>query len=329
MVTRASNPDAGLPVRSSLRTTDLDEAGKFCRRLFYESVRVRPLGDTRTLDFVAEGLGLGAVTIGELRYGADVFVTTSDLEDAYHVLAPLTGAVQSRQLGHVVAADASRAVVLQPVGDVELRMSADCRLLSVKVDRAALEREVDAALDRQVSSPMPLAASFPTGSGRGRSWAGLVRQLLADMRGHNPLVNRPQIAKQWRDLLISGLALTVEHPFSHEPAARRPRTVKRAMDAMHAQPGRSFTAGELAGIAGVGVRVLQDAFKQHIGMSPMTYLRRLRLDKVHQALTHGDPWRTSVGDVAARFGFTHLGRFAGDYRRRFGETPSQTLRDRR
>lgn len=329
MVSRGSDPDAEIPVRSSLRTTDLDEAGKFCRNLFYDSVRVRPLGDTRTLDFVAEGLGLGAVTIGELRYGADVFVTTSDLEDAYHVLAPLTGAVQSRQLGHVVAADASCAVVLQPVGDVELRMGADCRLLSVKVDRAALEREVDAALDRQVASPMPLAASFPTGSGRGRSWAALVRHLLTDMRGYHPLVNRPQIAKQWRDLLISGLALTVEHPFSHEPAARRPRTVKRALDAMHAQPGRSFTAGELAAIAGVGVRVLQDAFKQHIGMSPMTYLRRLRLDRVHHDLTHGDPWRTSVGDVAARFGFTHLGRFAGDYRRRFGETPSETLRDRR
>jgi AraC-like DNA-binding protein len=329
MVSPTSTADAGLPIRTSLRTSDLDEAGKFCRGLFYESVRVRPLGDTRTLDFVAEGLGLGAVTIGELRYGADVFVTTTDLGDAYHVLAPLAGAVQSRQLGHVVAADPSRAVVLQPVGDIELRMGADCKLLSVKVDRAALEREVDAALDRQVSSPMPLAASFPTGTGRGRSWAALVRQLLTDMRGHNALVNCPQIAKQWRDLLISGLALTVEHPYSHEPAARRPRTVKRALDAIQDRPGHPFTAGDLAAIAGVGVRVLQDAFKQHVGMSPMTYLRRYRLDGVHRELSNGDPWRTNVSDVAGRWGFAHLGRFAGEYRKRFGETPSQTLRDHR
>lgn len=329
MVARGSDAEAGIPVRTTLRTNDLDEAGRFCRKLFYDSVRVRPLGDTRTLDFQAEGLGLGAVTIGELGYGADVFVTTSHLEDAYHVLAPLTGAVQSRQLGHVVAADASCAVVLQPVGEVELRLGADCRLLSVKVDRATLEREVDAALDRQVTSPMPLAASFPTGTGRGRSWAAMVRQLLADMRGHNPLIARPQIAKQWRDLLISGLALTVEHPFSNEPAARRPRTVKRALDAIQERPGHPFTAGDLAAIAGVGVRVLQDAFKQHVGMSPMTYLRRFRLDGVHRELSNGDPWRTTVSDVAARWGFAHLGRFAGDYRRRFGESPSQTLRDRR
>lgn len=317
------------PLRESLRTTDLDEAGRFCRRLFYDSVRVRPLGTDRTIDFVADGMRLGPITVGEVRYGSDVYVTSTDLQTAYHVLVPITGAVQSRQLGHVVAADASCAVVLQPVGDVELRWAADCRVVSVKVDRAALEREVDAALGRQVASPMPLGASFSTGSGPGRSWAALVRLLLEEMRGTDGLVDRPQIARHWQDLLISGLALSVEHPYSHEPAARRPRTVKRTLDAMHADPARQFTATELASIAGVGVRVLQESFKQHLGMSPLTYLRRLRLDGVHHELSRGDPWQVSVSEVAARWGFTHLGRFAGAYRARYGVSPSQTLKERR
>jgi AraC-like DNA-binding protein len=317
------------PLRESLRTTDLDEAGRFCRRLFYDSIRVRPLGTDRTIDFVADGMRLGPITVGEVRYGSDVYVTSTDLQTAYHVLVPITGAVQSRQLGHVVAADASCAVVLQPVGDVELRWAADCRVVSVKVDRAALEREVDAALGRQVASPMPLGASFSTGSGPGRSWAALVRLLLEEMRGTDGLVDRPQIARHWQDLLISGLALSVEHPYSHEPAARRPRTVKRTLDAMHADPARQFTATELASIAGVGVRVLQESFKQHLGMSPLTYLRRLRLDGVHHELSRGDPWQVSVSEVAARWGFTHLGRFAGAYRARYGVSPSQTLKERR
>jgi AraC-like DNA-binding protein len=317
------------PLRESLRTTDLDEAGRFCRRLFYDSIRVRPLGTDRTIDFVADGMRLGPITVGEVRYGSDVYVTSTDLQTAYHVLVPITGAVQSRQLGHVVAADASCAVVLQPIGDVELRWAADCRVVSVKVDRAALEREVDAALGRQVASPMPLGASFSTGSGPGRSWAALVRLLLEEMRGTDGLVDRPQIARHWQDLLISGLALSVEHPYSHEPAARRPRTVKRTLDAMHADPARQFTATELASIAGVGVRVLQESFKQHLGMSPLTYLRRLRLDGVHHELSRGDPWQVSVSEVAARWGFTHLGRFAGAYRARYGVSPSQTLKERR
>jgi AraC-like DNA-binding protein len=324
-----SEPDGRAVVRASLRTSDLDEAALFCRRLFYDALRVRPLGDATGLDFRADGVRLGVVTVGEVRYGTDMYVTAPDLETAYHVLAPLSGAVQCRQLGHAVAADPSCAVVLQPVGDVELTWAADCRLLSIKVERAALEREVDAALDRELASPMPLGACFATGSGRGRSWTALVRLLLAEARGTDGLLDQPEMARRWQNLVVSGLALTVEHPYSHEPAARRPRTVKRTLDAMHANPGHQYTAGELATIAGVGVRVLQESFKQHVGVSPMTYLRRLRLDGVHAELSHADPWQVSVSEVAVKWGFTHMGRFAGAYRARFGVAPSVTLREGR
>ena len=326
--TRSSEPDGDVPIRASLRTTDLDEARTFCRKLFYDGVRVTPMGDVGDLDFVADGVRLGPLTVGEIRYGTDVYVTAPDLQTAYHVLAPLTGALQSRQLGHVVAADPSCAVVLQPIGEIELTWAADCEMLSVKVDRAVLEREVDAALDRQVASPLPLGATFATGTGPGRSWRALVRLLLAEIRGADGLLRQPQMARRWCDLVVSGLALTVEHPYSSEPAARRPRTVKRALDAMHAEPAHQFSAAELAAVAGVGVRVLQESFKQHVGMPPLTYLRRLRLDRVHSELAGADPWQVSVGDVATRWGFTHLGRFAGAYRERYGESPSQTLKER-
>jgi transcriptional regulator GlxA family with amidase domain len=109
----------------------------------------------------------------------------------------------------------------------------------------------------------------------------------------------------------------------------RPRTVKRTLDAMHAEPSRPFTATDLAAIAGVGVRVLQESFRQHVGMSPLTYLRRLRLDGVHAELSRSDPWQVNVSEVAYCWGFTHLGRFAGAYRARYGVSPSQTLRERR
>jgi len=125
----------------------------------------------------------------------------------------------------------------------------------------------------------------------------------------------------------------VEHPDGGEPAGlpgpRRPRPVKRTLDAMHAEPWQQFTAADLAGIAGVGVRVLQESFRQHVGMSPLAYLRRLRLEGVHAELLRGDPWQMTVSEVAHRWGFTHLGRFAGAYRARYGVSPSQTLKESR
>jgi AraC-like DNA-binding protein len=330
---RPAVPGADTPVHAALRTTDLDQARAFCRSLYYGSLRVSPVGDAAAFDFSAEVVQLGPITVGEICYGSDVHVSIGDLESAYHVLAPLTGSLQSRHRGAVVVADPTRAAVFRPIGGVDLDWAGDCRLLSVKVERAALERELDAALDRQVVTPLLLGASFDLATGPGRTWAALVRLLHSELLGSDGLVRQPRMAARWRDLVISGLAVTVEHPYGDdEPAGlqgpRRPRPVKRTLDAMHAEPWRPFTAGDLAEIAGVGVRVLQESFRQHVGMSPMAYLRRLRLDGVHAELSRADPWRVSVSEVAYRWGFTHLGRFAGAYRARFGELPSQTLQNR-
>ena len=326
-------PGADGPVHVALHTTDVDEARAFCRQLFYGPLRVNPVGDAAGFAFSGDVVMLGPITVGEISYGADMHLAISDLETAYHVLAPVTGRLRSRHRGTTVFADPTRAAVYRPVGDIDLEWPGSSCLLSVKVDRAALERELDAALDQQIVSPLLLGASFDLVDGPGRTWAALVRLLHEELREPTGLAAQPRMAARWRDMVVCGLALSVEHPYGEEPAGlqgpRRPRTVKRVLDAMHAEPWRPFTATDLAAIAGVGVRVLQESFRQHVGMSPLTYLRRLRLDGVHSELSRTEPWQVSVSEVAYRWGFTHLGRFAGAYRARYGVSPSQTLREGR
>jgi transcriptional regulator GlxA family with amidase domain len=58
----------------------------------------------------------------------------------------------------------------------------------------------------------------------------------------------------------------------------------------------------------------------------MECLRRLALDEVHDVLVDLEPTSTSVTEVAANHGFAHVSRFAAEYRKRFGENPSRTLR---
>jgi AraC-like DNA-binding protein len=326
-------PGIEAPVHLALRTTDVDEARAFCRKMFYGPLRVEPVGDRSGFAFHGDVVLLGPITVGEISYGSDVHLRIAELETAYHVLAPLTGTLRSRHRGTVVHADPTRAAVYRPVGDIDLDWPGTCRLLSVKIDRAALERELDAALDQRIVSPLLLGSSFDLVDGPGRTWTALVRLLHDELRDASGLAAQPRMAARWRDMVVSGLALTVEHPYGEEPAGmrgpRRPRTVKRALDAMHAEPWRQYTATDLAKVAGVGVRVLQEGFRQHVGMSPLTYLRRLRLDGVHAELSRSDPWQVTISEVAYRWGFTHLGRFAGAYRARYGQAPSRTLRERR
>ena len=82
----------------------------------------------------------------------------------------------------------------------------------------------------------------------------------------------------------------------------------------------------MAHFAGVSIRSLQDGFKKYVGMSPTDYLRNVRLNRVREELLAERSFDSSIADIAFRWGFTHLGRFAKLYHERFGELPSETIR---
>jgi AraC family ethanolamine operon transcriptional activator len=75
----------------------------------------------------------------------------------------------------------------------------------------------------------------------------------------------------------------------------------------------------------VSERTLLYAFQDVLGMSPKAYLKAKRLNAVRQDLKASEPDDASVAEIAGRWGFWHTGNFAADYRRLFGELPSQTL----
>jgi transcriptional regulator GlxA family with amidase domain len=75
---------------------------------------------------------------------------------------------------------------------------------------------------------------------------------------------------------------------------------------------------------GVSERTLHEAFRKHLDTTPKAYAKTLRLNAARQDLLRGAAKRR-VTDVALDWGFLHFGWFSQDYRRLFGETPSQTL----
>ncbi|MEG8037565.1 helix-turn-helix domain-containing protein [Sphingomonas sp. LR61] len=87
-----------------------------------------------------------------------------------------------------------------------------------------------------------------------------------------------------------------------------------------------MTIADLAAVAGLSVRSVQESFRRVFDVSPLTYLQDVRLDRVRSELLALDPQVGAIGDVARRWGFAHLGRFSASYAARFGEYPKQTLR---
>jgi AraC-like DNA-binding protein/Flp pilus assembly protein TadD len=104
-----------------------------------------------------------------------------------------------------------------------------------------------------------------------------------------------------------------------------PRGVRRALDALRADPGRDWGMRDLAAVAGLSCRSLQRQFRAFLRKPPLALLRDIRFDGARRELLQGATGMR-VMDVALRWGFPHFGRFSTEYRRRYGETPSQTLR---
>jgi AraC family ethanolamine operon transcriptional activator len=85
------------------------------------------------------------------------------------------------------------------------------------------------------------------------------------------------------------------------------------------------SVSELCTAAHVSHRPLGVAFSEEFESSPSVYFRTWALERAHRRLRDAVPGEHSVTDVASSHGFDHLGRFAGYYRRVYGETPFTTL----
>lgn len=290
---------------------------------------VRPRGREHGYAFSLDVVHLGPLTVGELAYGADVTTSLGYL-DAYQLNVPLAGHVSAEQHGCETRAGSGAATMFRPTGDVcQPLITADCRQLATKIDQGALERELASLLGHPVAGPIRFPLGVDLRAGAGPGLVRLLQLIRAEASDRDGLLYQPLIADRlWRGVLTAVL-LATDHQYrealERASAPSRPATVKRAIDAMEAHPDLPHTVHDLAAYAGVGVRALQEGFHRHVGMSPMAYLRQVRLARVHDDLRAAEPRTVTVAAVARRWGFAHLGRFAREYRFRFGVSPSETL----
>ena len=144
-------------------------------------------------------------------------------------------------------------------------------------------------------------------------WAGFVQREL-----RNGLVG----------LLLTGLTHQHSAALDAPSSAPAPAHVKRVEEFLRAHPDLETSVTELADIAGVSLRALQDGFRRFRNTTLTEAIRDARLAQWRKLLEL-PPQGAGVGTLALAAGLTHLGRSAALYHRRYGETSSQTLRRNR
>jgi transcriptional regulator GlxA family with amidase domain len=101
--------------------------------------------------------------------------------------------------------------------------------------------------------------------------------------------------------------------------------VEQAEALAFAEPNQPLHVSALCRTLDVSERTLRKAFHKRYGLAPCRHLRMSRLIQARHALLSADSRDMTVTGIATSFGFVELGRFSVEYRRTFGESPSQTL----
>ncbi len=109
----------------------------------------------------------------------------------------------------------------------------------------------------------------------------------------------------------------------HTTASARARALAIALAYIEQREHEPLTVRELCQVTNTPVRTLNRAFRDQFGVGPKGYINRVRLSRVRRELLHQSS-AIRIADTANRFGFWHMGQFARDYRRMFGELPSET-----
>lgn len=318
--TAAADSDIADPVLASARLIAV-----------YSPHRLRLMGKQSDFRMRLRTQKLGALTLSSLSFNTEVELAQEPAGNFVLVTTQLRGTSDISTARECRSGGAGLVVVDSATRDVVKRFSADSERLNVHIDQAALGALCAQLLGRTLDRPLEFNPVVRADGIAHRRWLCMARMLL-DYASAPPA--RPIAARVHRQLEeMAMLMLLTEHEHSYSdrlnaPApAIAPRHIKAAEDFIRAKAGDDLTLAEIAKAVGVSIRTLGAGFQNYRDTTPMKYLRDVRLNAVREDLLSGQPG-CSVSDVAMRWGFGNLGRFAGDYRRRFGEYPSATLRRR-
>lgn len=266
-------------------------------------------------------LGESTFDLGDL--GAAVTAAGSALPDSVRLMAPLQA--DGAWCVNGLPCAPGQLAVFHPGAETFAFTGGPVRWAALQMPQARWEQmsqEAGAAARRRNGVEMVQVAPA--------TWRRM-RQTLSEagalLRDHPRLADMPPI----RNALQHGLTEAFAHAALESdggapvPGFLHARVVKAAEDFLHAHPDMLLLhVADLCQAAAVSERTLRNAFNEAFGMGPIRYLRIRRLNQVRRLLLTPLDDVTSVTEAAMRYEFFDLGRFARDYRRLFGEKPSET-----
>lgn len=291
------------------------------------------LGEVDAQRFAASlhGVRLRDTSLLHLDLGIAADVDMPSMGPYYAVHMPTNGRVLCTHDGRTIECNPINAVVSSPGMAMTMQFAYDSPVLVLRIEQEALTSHLTRLLGGTLSQPILFDPEMDLTTEAAMRWTGAIQMLHTEIFYADSLVQRGHGIGSIEELLMSTLLLL--QPSNHQARLVMPvepvgkRVVREALDYIEAHLADRVTMTDIAKNVHMSIRAVQQGFREELETTPMLYLRDRRLERARADLVDGLPRDgVTVTDVAERWGFNHLGSFAVLYRKRWGESPSDTLR---
>lgn len=313
--------------RREIRTDDVDEATAFLSFGLRSGLATKWRPEAE-IGYSSHYFASGDFMFGEMQVTSGWGIQPLDELDVVMTWLPLEGECLLEHGAGNSAAVCDRIVIESARCMSLATFKQPYRGLALGVCSDAVRAEIEISLGRRIEARMDFIVALEPNSRGSAMLNGFAVAIHAGLTGRSPLLSSAIGLRRARDGLIN-LLLTSVGEGKFADLAGRPRSLsnvnlQRAEDYMRAHADLPIGISDIAAHLDISVRALQYTFKRLRGTTPLAVLLQCRLDGVRVELASGSA--VSIAGVAAKWGFTHLGRFSRQYQDAFGERASETLR---
>jgi AraC-like DNA-binding protein len=320
------------PQRLYVRVSDPSEMCDFLESAY--GVRLRlAISDTTPPDgeplLTHARTDVGAFAIEEIELSGDLEAAPDPMHKVV-IAWPNRGWVASQCDGIAGKAGAGEVTMMSQPDLPHYARAENLRVTTVLLDPPLVGGVATGLPVTQAPSPIRFSSFQPVDAASARLWQQTVKYVKNTVLADDSLAT-PLVLGHASRLLAAVTLSTFPNtatvgPTPHDRNDHQPALLRRAIEYIDANTANDISLADVAEAVHVTPRAVQYMFRRNLDMTPMQYLRRIRLQHAHEDLLAGDRTRDSVTAIAARWGFMHTGRFAVLYRETYGRSPHATLR---
>ena len=309
-------------------TTNSVEKAKVAISRSLTDVSIVSAADRNRFQLQMNGVNLGRTSLVFNRFKTDTKIKAGLQSNSVHFIIGGSAPTKVSLVKGSVVVSPHKAVMIMPTGLKQIERTEGSGVFVLRTSLSDLKHHFEKLTNRHHQGSLIFDHSIDLTNGPGGILKGIMNSLSHELGQNDFALKNPVLQRNYDDLLLTAL-LSLPHNKNEKLHEKRnyqvaPGLVHRSEEYMRANLKETISIIDLLEICGCSRSALFLAFQSSRGYTPMEFLTEQRLHNVRNRLLK-QQIGASVTSIALECGFTHLGRFSQVYRRRFGESPSDTL----